>query len=321
MAAKIHDQKPDQNVIGPELAVTRTEPVAESVVAEPVKTREQSTASVPAILPQKSNPQKIKRKPGAFIDNARNATVFIETPWGSGSGFFIDGQGHIVTNRHVIKFDKNKLRAFREKIDQLEDALEKERKTIKTLKERLANATGDDNRQKLENFIRAKKENYEKYDRLYWKLQEQRRRIAYSDYPAAIRVVTLDGREFTAYDIDYSDNFDLALLTLQEVYQKPIKPNFQHLSPGTRVYTIGNPKGLRHTVTAGIVSGYRGYQEEGTVIQTDAPVNPGNSGGPLIDEQGRVLGVNTAILNNTQGIGFAISIQDVWKEFAEKIVP
>jgi S1-C subfamily serine protease len=68
-------------------------------------------------------------------------------------------------------------------------------------------------------------------------------------------------------------------------------------------------------VTAGIVSGYRRYRDS-TVIQTDAPINPGNSGGPLIDTRGRAIGVNTMILQNTEGIGFAIAIEEVWDEFA-----
>ena len=245
----------------------------------------------------------------------------LRTPWGSGSGFFVDNQGHIITNKHVIKFDEDKLKTFRKKLAELEEALDKEKKIIRNLKERLANLTDEALREKISNAISAKEENYNKYERLYWKLQEKRRNIEYSDYPAAIKVVTLAGQEFTVYDIDYSDNFDLALLTLDGFSQAPIKPNFSRLSPGTKVYSIGNPSGLRHTVTAGIISGYRNYQNQGTVIQTDAPINPGNSGGPLIDEQGQVLGVNTMILNDTEGIGFAISIQNVWDEFSEKIAP
>lgn len=78
---------------------------------------------------------------------------------------------------------------------------------------------------------------------------------------------------------------------------------------------MGCPSGLRHTVTAGIVSGYRRYGDD-LLIQTDAPINPGNSGGPLIDSRGRVIGVNSMIIQGTEGLGFAIAIQDVWKEFS-----
>ena len=68
-------------------------------------------------------------------------------------------------------------------------------------------------------------------------------------------------------------------------------------------------------MTAGIISGYRGYGD-GLLIQTDAPINPGNSGGPLIDNRGRVIGVNSMIIEGTEGLGFAIAAQDVWQEFA-----
>ncbi len=114
-----------------------------------------------------------------------------------------------------------------------------------------------------------------------------------------------------------SDNFDLALLSLQGWTPEsatPIRPNFRPLDQGSRVYTVGCPSGLRHTVTAGIISGYRRYGD-GLLIQTDAPINPGNSGGPLIDSRGRVIGVNSLIIEGTEGLGFAIAAQDVWQEF------
>jgi S1-C subfamily serine protease len=81
---------------------------------------------------------------------------------------------------------------------------------------------------------------------------------------------------------------------------------------------VGSPFGLQQTVTSGIISSYRNYRN-GVVIQTDAPINPGNSGGPLIDKKGQVLGVNTMIIQDTEGIGFAIAIQHVWDEFSSKI--
>ena len=69
-------------------------------------------------------------------------------------------------------------------------------------------------------------------------------------------------------------------------------------------------------MTGGIFSSYRKQESDGTILlQIDAPINPGNSGGPLIDEKGYVHGVNTMILRNTQGIGFAIPIETVYEEF------
>ncbi len=86
------------------------------------------------------------------------------------------------------------------------------------------------------------------------------------------------------------------------------------------MYTIGSPVGLRQTVTAGIFSGYRKREDNDQVyLQTDAAINPGNSGGPLIDEFGFVYGVNTMILRNTEGIGFAIPIETVFEEFGSDL--
>jgi S1-C subfamily serine protease/predicted PurR-regulated permease PerM len=91
--------------------------------------------------------------------------------------------------------------------------------------------------------------------------------------------------------------------------------NSEQLQPGEWVIAIGNPLGLDNTVTQGIVSATGrasslvGMPDERVnYIQTDAAINPGNSGGPLLNAQGQVIGINTAIIQNTQGLGFAIPI-------------
>jgi len=72
--------------------------------------------------------------------------------------------------------------------------------------------------------------------------------------------------------------------------------------------SIGSPAGLKQTATGGIISGKRTIGGTG-YLQTDTPINPGSSGGPLIDQRGHVVGVNTLILGGMEGIGFALPVR------------
>ena len=129
-------------------------------------------------------------------------------------------------------------------------------------------------------------------------------------------VVKLDrGREHPAHVVGTDPATDLALLKI-EGSGLPVLPlgNSDRLEVGEPVMAIGNPFGLDQTVTTGIVSAKERFIGSGPYddfIQTDASVNPGNSGGPLIDSRGAVVGINTAIFSQSGGsvgIGFAIPI-------------
>jgi S1-C subfamily serine protease len=98
------------------------------------------------------------------------------------------------------------------------------------------------------------------------------------------------------------------------------------VQPGQWAIAIGNPLGLQETVTVGVVSGIdRSSSDIGVsdkrvgFIQTDAAINPGNSGGPLLNARGQVIGINTAIIQGAQGLGFAIPI-DTAKRVAEQLI-
>jgi Do/DeqQ family serine protease len=133
---------------------------------------------------------------------------------------------------------------------------------------------------------------------------------------ARFRVGLLDGRELLAKVVGTDPSSDLAVLQLDTKERLPYATlgRSEELLIGETVIAIGNPFGLAHTVTTGVVSAvHRNFKAgERTLfdfIQTDASINPGNSGGALLDIEGRLVGVNTAILGDRNaGIGFAIPI-------------
>jgi S1-C subfamily serine protease len=127
----------------------------------------------------------------------------------------------------------------------------------------------------------------------------------------------VDGTEFTSLHAQTADNHDLAMFTLPaNNCPYVVAGRSAALALGERLYTIGNPSGLAYTVTSGVFSGARSNGEQ-IMLQTDAPISPGNSGGPLITESGRVVGINTLVLRGVQGIGFAIPIEAVYEEFLQ----
>jgi len=128
-----------------------------------------------------------------------------------------------------------------------------------------------------------------------------------------IKITLADGRELTAKVVGTDPQSDLAVVKVDAKDLPAITfSDSDKLEVGDRVLAIGNPFGIGQTVTSGMVSGLgratMGLDYE-DFIQTDAAINPGNSGGALVDAQGRLVGVNTAILSRSggfQGIGFAI---------------
>ena len=129
-----------------------------------------------------------------------------------------------------------------------------------------------------------------------------------------VKVALQDGREFTARVIGRDPKSDVAVVKI-DARDLPVvtMANSDQVEVGDVVLAIGNPFGIGQTVTTGIVSatgraGALGLDYE-DFIQTDAAINPGNSGGALVDSEGRLIGINTAILSHSggnQGIGFAI---------------
>jgi len=108
--------------------------------------------------------------------------------------------------------------------------------------------------------------------------------------------------------IGYDQNFDIALLKITGNYNKLNFANSDDVSIGEQVIAIGNPLGLQFSVTKGIVSAVHreGINGEEAYIQTDAALNPGNSGGPLINKQGEVIGINNFKVSSGESLGFAL---------------
>jgi len=128
-----------------------------------------------------------------------------------------------------------------------------------------------------------------------------------------ITVTIGQDQEFKAEVIGVDPKTDVALIKVNAAEKLPVLllGDSDQLSVGEIVVAIGNPFGLSHTVTQGIVSAQEraiGFGPYDNFIQTDASINPGNSGGPLLNLNAEVVGINTAIIASGQGIGFAIPI-------------
>ena len=142
-----------------------------------------------------------------------------------------------------------------------------------------------------------------------------------------VRVILADGRQFEAGVIGSDAVHDIAELRIGARNLPVAELSERSLKVGQLVVAVGNPYGLGWTVTSGVVSALnrelpnpRGGKLT-NLIQTDAPINPGSSGGPLVDSQGRVVGITTAIVPFAQGLGFAVPTFTAFRILGKFIAP
>ena len=152
-----------------------------------------------------------------------------------------------------------------------------------------------------------------------------------SDVKNAYTVISDDGKKYPTKILARDPLSDIAILKIDDGTTFPFLSlgDSTHLELGEPVITVGNALGMfQNTVSKGIISGlsraitaqidiHSPIQEIHGLIQTDAAINPGNSGGPLIDSSGKVIGINVAIIQGAQNIGFALPINTLKKDLAD----
>jgi len=140
-----------------------------------------------------------------------------------------------------------------------------------------------------------------------------------------VDVVLSGGRRYHALLVGTAPQLDLALLQI-DAPEGEIRPipmgNSKTVRVGQKAIAIGNPVGLHNTITVGVISGVNrdagmvATDLDDALIQIDAPLNPGNSGGPLLNSAGEVIGINAAIFKGTESVGFAVPIH-----LARRVIP
>lgn len=126
------------------------------------------------------------------------------------------------------------------------------------------------------------------------------------------QIATYTGEKYKAFVVAMDTTIDIAVLATNETTFTPLQTaGLSELNLGDDVYAIGAPNSLSYTLTKGVISSKERKVGSQSFIQTDAAINTGNSGGPLLNDAGKVIGVNSYKISNSEGIGLAIPIETV----------
>ena len=142
---------------------------------------------------------------------------------------------------------------------------------------------------------------------------------------SSIQAITFKQKTKDAEFLGHNNELDIALLKISGDYNELDLGNSDRINIGEKVIAIGNPLGLQFSVSQGIVSAVhrRGVNGLEAYIQTDAALNPGNSGGPLINQKGRVIGINNFKISGGENLGFALEsnyIEESINEISQKVL-
>lgn len=132
--------------------------------------------------------------------------------------------------------------------------------------------------------------------------------------PTDIVLTTYTGETYSAYLVGCDQDQDIAVLGVRDATFKILKvADYKASNTGDDVYAIGAPKSMAYTLTKGVISAKERKVGAYNYIQTDAAINEGNSGGPLLNDDGDVIGINTLKMSDSEGIGLAIPMEMVCK--------
>lgn len=283
-----------------------------------------------------------KYRPKSDIETASLSAVTIKTSMGQGSGFFINENGYILTNKHVLRGDETQIKKTEEIIGQVDEKIEDDEATLAEEENQLKRMKSEQDEYKRSidrmtdsNARTAALQRYRSLSEQYdlYETQLRKRKSQFEDkkskYQAKKRefinktrtakfdrqfvVLLKDKTELEANLVSISNDHDLALLRIDRCRSPYIQSGASdQLIQGMRVFAIGSPLGVVDSVSSGVLSGY-----DSDYIRTDARIYPGNSGGPLITADGKVIGINTMkrITGKFEGVGFAIPVARALQEF------
>ena len=283
------------------------------------------------------------------IERATQAVVSIEAPMSIGSGFFVSDDGLLLTNKHVVRPTESshwqerqeRLTEEADKLKTIKNWLANEKRRLSAMKNELSKYEENIRKAGRNNLKSAASSDYQILSERYqlWKQEYDDTNANYQTRNKAFRkahsefnfqsssarvkqhftVILKDNSKLKARLLALSTDHDLALLKVDGYRTPKLQALGQlNLFQGQPVYAIGSPLGMRDHVTSGIITR---LSRQGVI--TDTQILPGNSGGPLVSEQGEVIGINTLkVLNrsvSSEGFGIAIPLETIRAEFGGKL--